>query len=117
MGKTLSLGKLAVLALAWMDVMMVLVELVDLNEQNSYECILIITQPQGQSCQNSRGELKLLKQQLLNSWAREEKKVCHHSCSCCHRDYQTLWERTKNPCPFGYSGGMLRAGRKEAGGQ
>lgn len=45
LGKTLSLGKLAVLALARMDVMMVLEELVGLNEQNSCECFLIITQP------------------------------------------------------------------------
>lgn len=45
MGKTLSLGKLAVLALVWMDVVMVLVELVGLNQQNSCECVLIITQP------------------------------------------------------------------------
>lgn len=45
LGKTLSLGKLAVLALAQTDVMMVLVELVGLNQQNSCECILIMTQP------------------------------------------------------------------------
>lgn len=45
MGKTLSMGKLAVLALAWVDVMRVLVEPVGLNEQNPCECILIITQP------------------------------------------------------------------------
>lgn len=39
------MGKLAVLVLAWVDVMRVLVEPVSLNEQNSCECILIITQP------------------------------------------------------------------------
>lgn len=111
LGNALSLGKLAVLALACMDVMMGLVQPVGLNEQNSCECVLIITQPSGQSCQNSRGELKLLKQQPLNSWAGEEEKVYHHSFSCCHRDYQTMWERTKDSCPFGLSGG------KEAGGQ